>query len=306
MTNMPSIRPTLLGFVCAFTTSLAGVASAQEATPAAPATPAASSTPEPSCAESYEQAQRDQRDGKYLSAAAAALSCAQLRCNQAIVRECTRLYDQLEASTPTLAVSALTHDGRALIDVKVEMDGQPLLERITGKLVPVDPGPHAFVFTHAEFGRVEVSRFAQPGEKGGRVEATFPDPNPKPAEPVPSTLPTSTPPAVEKKPGGIPVLTYVLGGVGLVGMGGFAFFRVSAVGDYNDYNSTCSPQCNPDDIDSVRTKFTLSYVSLGIGAAGLAGAGLVFALSRTGDSSHTEARLVPTAGGAAATLRTTF
>jgi len=301
MTNMPFMRPVLFGFVCAFTTSLAGVARAQEATPAAPA------AAEPSCAESYEQAQRDQRDGKYLSAAAAALSCAQLRCNQAIVRECTRLYDQLEASTPTLAVSALTHDGRALIDVKVEMDGQPLLERITGKLVPVDPGPHAFVFTHAEFGRVEVSRFAQPGEKGGRVEATFPDPNPKPAEPVPNPLATNAPPAVEQKRGGIPVLTYVLGGVGLVGMGGFAFFRISAVGDYNDYNSTCSPQCNPDDIDSVRTKFTLSYVSLGIGAAGLAGAGVVFALSRGGsESSQTEARLVPTAGGAAATLRTTF
>ena len=79
-----------------------------------------------------------------------------------------------------------------------------------------------------------------------------------------------------------------------------------AVGDYNDYNSTCSPECNPDDIDPVRTKFTLSYVSLGIGAAGLAGAGLVFALSRANDGSQTEARLVPTAGGAAATLRTTF
>jgi len=299
MTNTHYLRPALFGFVCAFTTSLAGVASAQEGTPAAPAADG------PSCADSYEQAQRDQRDGKLLSASAAALACAQLRCNQAIVRECTRLYDTIEASTPTLAVSAQTHDGRALIDVVVEMDGQPLLDRITGKLVPVDPGPHAFVFTHAEFGRVEVSRFAQPGEKGGRVEATFPDPNPKPAEPPP-TLATTPPPVAEQKRG-VPVLTYVLGGVGLVGMGGFAFFRISAVGDYNDYNSTCSPGCNPDDIDPVRTKFTLSYVSLGVGAAGLVGAGLVFALSRGGkDTPQTEARFMPTGDGAAASLRTTF
>ena len=272
---------------------------AQEATP----TPAASTGA--SCEASYEKAQTDRVAGHYISASSSALACSQIQCNQAIVRECMRLYESLQQDTPTLVFAAQKGEGGELIDVKVEMDGKQVAERITGRPMAVDPGPHQFAFIEPTRGRIETTESARVGDHARVIQVTFPDPNAK--NPPPGEPGAATPDqASAKKSHAIPPMTFVLGGVGVVGLATFAYFRVSGVGDYNHYNSTCSPECNPNDIDKVRTKFTASYVALGVGVAGVAGAALVFVLSRTGEHASTEARVEPLAGGAMARLRTTF
>jgi hypothetical protein len=275
----------------------ARTALAQDATP--PAQPAGAA-----CEASYEKAQTDRVAGHYVSATGAALACSQIQCNQAIVRECLRLYESLQQDTPTLVFSARKAEGGELVDVKIEMDGKQILDSITGRPFPVDPGPHQFAFIDPVRGRQETTESARVGDHARVVEVTFADPNAKapPGEPG-----TDQPVATKHKKPAVPVMTYVLGGVGVAGIASFAAFHISGVGDYNHYNATCSPYCNPADIDPIHTKFLISYISLGVGVAGAVGAGLVYVLNRGGDQTATaEAGLVPLSGGAMARLRTRF
>jgi len=279
----------------------AGAARAQEPPAAAagdqPAQPA--STGE-SCSAAYERSQTEKVAGHYLAATAAALECSQLGCNPAIVRECVRFYEQLQQDTPTLVFSARKAEGGELTEVRVEMDGKPVVEQIDGRPFKLDPGPHEFVFIHPVRGRKELSETARVGDHARVLEATFADPNaPPPAAPV-------APVAVKPGPA-VPVMTWVLGGVGILGLGSFALFRVSAVSDYNNYNANCSPQCNPADIDAVHRKFMISYASLGVGIAGVVGAGLVFALTpRHHGGKEVQASVVPQRDGAWVGLKAKF
>ena len=69
----------------------------------------------------------------------------------------------------------------------------------------------------------------------------------------------------------------------------------------------CSPSCSPEDVQSVRRQFLFSYVGLGVGIAGLAGAGLVFAFAPSHESSSSVQASVTSLGdGAMATLQKRF
>ena len=281
------------------------IASADPAAPAAPASdadngekPAAQSAGE-ACSAAYERTQTEKLAGHYLAASAAALECSQLQCNSAIVQECVRFYGTLETETPSLVFSAKKEEGGELIDVRVEMDGKPAAERITGQPFKLDPGPHEFVFIHKQRGRLTLNETARVGDKARVIEMSFPDPNAKAAAAAERA----------KKAKAVPVMSWVLGGVGVIGLGAFAYFHFSGVSDYNNYNSEtgCSPRCNPDDVDSVRRKFTLSYVSVGVGAAALVGAGAVYLLRPKGDAGPTvQASVTPRTDGAFAGLKATF
>ncbi|HYQ17424.1 MAG TPA: hypothetical protein VEQ58_16740 [Polyangiaceae bacterium] len=279
-----------------------GIANAQSAPPPAPdaAKPSASET----CSAAYERTQTEKLAGHYVAASAAALECSQLQCNGAIVKECLRFYEALEADTPTLVFSARKAEGGELTDVRVEMDGQLAAEQITGRPLAIDPGPHNFVFIHPQRGRLEVKETARVGDHARVLEVTFTDPNAKPAAPDAALAPPVT---MVKGPRHVPVMSYVLGGVGVLGLGAFTYFRLSGVSDYNGYNSTCSPRCNPDDVDPVRKKFVYSYVGLGVGLASLAGAGLVFVFAPRRDSvPAVQAKVAPYGDGALAGVQATF
>jgi hypothetical protein len=259
-------------------------------------------TPAESCGAAYERTQTEKLAGHYVAAAAAALECSQLQCNSAIVQECVRFYSALEQETPTLVFSARKAEGGELTDVRVEMDGKVVAEQITGRPFATDPGPHNFVFIHKKRGLLRLSETARVGDKARVLEVTFADPNAKPG-----TGKDGAPP--EKKPA-VPVATWVLGGIGVVGLGAFTYFRLSGVSDYNRMNGDppegCTPNCNPDDVDKVRNKFTYSYISLGVGAAALVGAGAFFLANRSSSGNTVQAGITPHSGGAMAAIKTTF
>lgn len=271
-----------------------------ESADAKPAEPAQPPSPGEICSAAYERAQTEKLAGHYVAASAAALECSQLMCNSAIVRECERFYSALEQDTPTLVFSARKAEGGELTDVRVEMDGQLVAEQITGRPYALDPGSHTFVFTHPQRGAQQITETARVGDHARVLEVTFVDPLAK------SGGVSAPPPARAKHRGGVPAMSYVLGGVGVVALGSFVYFRASGVSDYNEYNSTCSPFCRQDDVDAVRQKFLFSYVSLGVGIASIAGAGVVYLLRPYRDGGAIEASIVPRGDGALAGVRTTF
>lgn len=267
-----------------------------------PAAAEAPKSPAETCSAAYERTQTEKLSGHYVAAAAAALECSQLQCNSAIVQECVRFYSALEQETPTLVFSARKAEGGELTDVRVEMDGKVVAEQITGRPFATDPGPHNFVFVHKKRGLLRLSETARVGDKARVVEVTFADPNAKPGAPADAAVP-------EKK-GGVPVATWVLGGVGIAALGAFTYFRLSGVSDYNRMNGEapegCTPKCNPADVDDVRKKFTYSYVSLGVGAAALVGAGAFFIANRSSGGNTVQAGIAPRGDGAMAAVKTTF
>jgi hypothetical protein len=64
---------------------------------------------------------------------------------------------------------------------------------------------------------------------------------------------------------------YLLAGVGLAGVGGFAALTYWGRKD-NDMLSQCSPNCTPQSVDHVRQLYLGANISLGVGLVALAGA----------------------------------
>jgi hypothetical protein len=257
------------------------------------------------CSASYELAQRERGKGAFLEATQAAQACSQIECNPLIVQECIKLLEQFHAETPTMVFSARNGRGEEIANVRLEIDGKQVTDHIDGMAIAVNPGLHTFRFQTEGADPVEIKHTARVGDKNRLIEVQLGKPEPKPTEigGVAPLAPTAPPP----KKAGIPVASYLLGGVGVIGLGAFAYLRLKGTSDYNDMSQNCSPRCNPDDVDKVHTKFQLSYVGLGVGIAGLGAAALVYAVSRSSEGSpSSEVALVPTTDGARAQWRTHF
>lgn len=260
------------------------------------------------CAEAYEQAQTEKLNGKYLRAGDLALACSQLECNPAIVRECVKLYEDIQAEVPTLVFSARLAGGGELVDVHIEMDGKPLLEKLDGKPVPLDPGAHRFRFKTPGHPPLEQLHTARVGDRNRLVEVVFEDPSlakaaPAPAEPALS--PANPPPEVDRSRG-IPAGSFILAGIGVAGFGAFTYLNVSANQRYDELLS-CRPNCPQDSVDELRTRFDLSYAALGVGAAGIVGAVAVYLFASGGsDTPPAQVGVAPLPGGASGQFMTRF
>jgi hypothetical protein len=102
---------------------------------------------------------------------------------------------------------------------------------------------------------------------------------------------------------------WILGGASVAMLGMSAFFYGEALGEYNHLQSSCKPTCSDAQTQSLRTEAALSYVTLGTGLAGLAGA-VVWALLEPRSSAEHRAAEVraphvdiqPVPGGAVTTV----
>jgi len=217
------------------------------------------------CVSAYDQAQVDRRAGKLVSAKERLLTCSQAACPAAARRDCARWLDEVETSIPTVVVEATSGSGAELTEVRVLIDGRLLAPRLEGKALAVDPGTHTFGFETAGVAGVTQTVTIREGEKNRKIQVRLG----APATPEPAPEPVGSRP--------IPVLAFVLGGVGLVGLGSFAFFGIRAKNDEAELrDSGCQPRCDVDEVDAVFEKQVIADVSLGIGLAALAAATIVF------------------------------
>jgi len=74
-------------------------------------------------------------------------------------------------------------------------------------------------------------------------------------------------------------------GLGVVGMGMWGVFGGLGLAAKSDAESTCAPNCTDDDISGIKTDFLVADVSLGVGAAALAGAAIIGIVWATSSSS---------------------
>ena len=103
------------------------------------------------CKASFESAQVLKQNQRF-EAARKQLAICRETCPAPLVRECASWDAELEALLPTIRVTVVDEEGRAIAGARVSVDGRPT----TGTLVAVDPGPRVIRVEAA--GRVTAER----------------------------------------------------------------------------------------------------------------------------------------------------
>lgn len=231
------------------------------------------------CVRSADLAQQYRDEGKYRAARENMLMCSQDICPKAVRSDCAVWLSELDLSAPTMVFSAKmgTTD---VANMRILMDGTLLAEKLDGKPIMVDPGEHAFTFERD--GRTEQrALLVQAGQKNRLVQVVFVDPNAP--NPAPAVLGSRTKNGADGSRT-IPIASYALTGVAVVGLAGFIGFGLAGKGAVDDMRKPiaeggCAPVCDQDRVDSAKTKLLLGDISLGIGIGALTGAFVAYFLT---------------------------
>jgi hypothetical protein len=156
---------------------------------------------------------------KLHAARAQLLACSAVSCPADVRDECVRRVAEVNAAIPTIIFVAKDGLGNDVVAVKVTMDGQPLVDRLEGTGLSIDPGEHSFAFETAGQPRVEKRFVIHEGEKDRRERILLGVPPSAAGEPKPAAVSSGAAPATPSGDSSKRVVGYVVGGVGVVGVG---------------------------------------------------------------------------------------
>lgn len=208
------------------------------------------------CLTAHEAAQHLRTEGKLRAARESLLICSAEACPSLVKLDCTQWLPEVERDLPTIIVRAKDYAGADVAAARVELDGALVAKSLDGKPIAVDPGTHTVKVVGAV--AIEQQVVIAAGEKNRIVEVTFPNDKPPPAPAARSPLP------------------WILGGVGVVGIAGFAALGLSARSRLNELRDTCAPNCDPGERRGIQTRLVLADVSLAIGVVSLSVATYLF------------------------------
>ena len=237
------------------------------------------------CLSSSERAESLRRDGRYREARKAFAACGADSCPAVVRRDCIASLTDLDRLEPTFVFAARDENGNDVANVTVTIDGELVTQELDGKPIGLDAGKHLVSFAAGPLYREErVSIVARTGEKNRIVSIQLTPVQPSPPPERTPDGPVEPPPTEP-----LPVVPIVLAGVGVVAIGAFAYLGLSAKSDLSALESdacAATKTCAQDDVDSIRTRFTLADVSLGVGAVAIgAAAWLFFTRDRTTSAS---------------------
>jgi hypothetical protein len=234
-----------------------------------------------------------------------------------VVTDCVKRLDELETVQPTVVFDVVDTAGSEVNDVVVSMDGQRLLDKLTGTSVPVDLGEHLVRFAASGRASVEQRLVFREGEKSRHVRVTIqaapgnavtatsapaPTPTPTPAPDAPSE-PVAPPPAnaeaqaPEPTPGrGQRIAGYAVGGAGLLGLvvgGWFGYLTIDAKREQID-NCESPTKCPNYEVaraahEDGKTSGLISTVAFVVGGAAAA-TGVVLLLTAKSETSQAGGR----------------
>jgi hypothetical protein len=223
------------------------------------------------CAKAYEQTQSLRKASKLREAKEQVKLCAVESCPAFVKKDCVVWLDEIENSIPTVTFQ-VKRDGEELVNLQVWMGKIQLKEKLDGKSVGVDPGEQTFRFTNSKGESTSKTVVVRQGEKNRIILINWPSSKPA-ASGTGTPPPPDPPPKREQLPtetsGGPPLGTWVLGGVGLVGLGAFATFGLLGKGQRSDLEKSCSPNCSASEVDKVKSKYLIADISLGVGVVSL-------------------------------------
>lgn len=225
------------------------------------------------CANAYAASQDLRSDHKFKEAREQLHICTQPTCKDFIVKECTAWLQDVENRMPGVVLAARDSTGHPLLDVSVSIDGVPVVARLDGIALEVNPGAHSFVFSLLDGRSVEQSIGVLEGQKSQLLSVTFPPPR------EPPTVVGSPPRPLPPHPAATPTLSATSG----------SGATASPAADQPPVASTLAPGVTavPTEVSSARSS-TVPVVLLSTGAALVVagGVGLGYAYTINGATEH--------------------
>jgi hypothetical protein len=287
------------------------------------------------CQAAYRGAQLLEQDGQLVAAQNRFQVCARAVCGSPMQRRCLARSARLEEDIPSIVPVVTDATGAPLVEVRVTLDGKPILSRVEGRSVAVDPGAHELAFEADGDLTATVKIVAAQGQRNHPVPVTLGAPGGAPAPevvaaeaPVKPALPavsTPAPPPQEdlarrlQAPSPPPrepasrssVAPYLLSGVGVVGLGGGALLTYWGRKD-NQELAGCAPSCPPETVHHIRMLYLGADLAFVVGGLALGTATLLWLGSGSSETDHRRASarvgigVRPTPSGASGTIAGTF
>jgi len=239
--------------------------------------PAAADTK--TCVASHASAQREAKAGRLTQAAQLYTACgSDNTCPEQLRAECSELLDKVKTSVPSVIFSALDGKGADVSNVKVYIDEALLIDGLDGRSVELDPGNYHFRFVLPDQSELSLDALVREGEKNRLLQVRAPEEKQKPASAaaLAQAAPVEVPPEPLKSTP--PVAAWVTTGVAVVGLGTFVTFAIFGNSDKKKLEE-CAPTCPESEqarYDSLKTKYLIADVGLGVGAASAIAAGILF------------------------------
>ena len=215
--------------------------------------------------------------------------CAAAGCPAAVQTDCASWLADVERAVPSVVVTARSGAGQDLVDVKVSMDGQPLVAKLDGQAVQLDAGPHTFHFVGADGTTLDQTVIVKEGLKYQAIAVVL---GAVPAPQLPATPPDATGSSSPWKTVG-----WVVGGIGVAGLGVGAAFGVIALGDKSSAHCDSGNVCDPGTTGGIKSAALVSDIGWIAGGALFAGgAALILFAPKAGHEATTGVRVAPVLG----------
>jgi hypothetical protein len=240
------------------------------------------------CLSSHEDAQRLRKEGKLREAHEKLLVCAADQCPSLVRGDCALWASEVEKDLPSIVVKAHDETGADVTDGTLQIDGT--IAKLDGSRVILDPGVHAVKVTRASGAALEEQVLVRVGEHNRVVDLNF------------ARAPVSEEPEKSSRS----VVPYLLGGVGVLALGSFAYFGLHARSRVSSLRDDCAPHCDPEERPSIQRELVVADVSLAVAVVSF-GVGAYLYLSAPKASAPTASvGLSPLAGGGLASFRAEF
>jgi hypothetical protein len=197
--------------------------------------------------------------------------CAAAGCPSVVQTDCAGWLADVERALPTVVVTARSGAGADLVDVKVSVDGKPLVSRLDGRAVPMDPGSHSFHFEGADGASLDRQVVVREGEKDQAVAVVLAVARAVPAAPVPGSPAAATGPEAGGSSSPWKTVGWVAGGVGVAGLAMGTVFGIIAMADKSSAHCDANNVCDPGTIGGIKSAAMVSDVGWIAGGVLLAG-----------------------------------
>jgi hypothetical protein len=234
----------------------------------------------------YKSAQANEQAGRLRAARDQYQSCSRATC-AGLIQKCSAKYAALIADLPSVVPVVTDEAGEPCVDVQVKVDGEVVASRLDGRGIVVEPGVHEFAFLGDTGFSATRKVMIIEGEKNRPIAVTIPlrkakaaiaqkaepastasvEPHASHEDSAPHEVPTAAE-ATTGSGGRSLVLPLSIWGGGLLAVAAGGILTAWGQQD-NALLSRCSPNCSPSSVAHIRTLYTLSDISLGIGVAAI-------------------------------------
>jgi hypothetical protein len=240
------------------------------------------------CTASYTNAQRLRLRSQLRLARRQLLACLHPSCSPVLRGDCSEWLGEVEALTPSIAITARNPAGNPTTSVRVSVDGEVVAETLPETPLGIDPGAHILRFELAGVPPIERQYVIHEAEKALPVVVLFPAERPAPVLPPPPSVVRRTRAAT---------LAYALGIGGAVALAGGVTFEVLGLSRRLDLDA-CKGHCSPSQVDSARALVAVGDVASAVAVTALASAAyLAFVRRRPAPGGATRVELTPFAAG---------